>query len=91
MRWQDKFCAGALAQSIDGARAPMLARSHEERDVGEALRRGQPAHSGRREQPGAGLKAVGGAPRFIQRASGSTITDADGNTYIDYVGSWGPG
>src|SRR5215470_12260922 len=34
-------------------------------------------------------KAVGGAPRFIQRASGSTITDADGNTYIDYVGSWG--
>jgi glutamate-1-semialdehyde 2,1-aminomutase len=34
-------------------------------------------------------KAVGGVPRFIQRASGSTITDADGNTYIDYVGSWG--
>jgi glutamate-1-semialdehyde 2,1-aminomutase len=35
-------------------------------------------------------KAVGGDPRFIQRASGSTITDVDGNTYIDYVGSWGP-
>src|SRR5262245_50997919 len=35
-------------------------------------------------------KAVGGSPRFIQRASGSTVTDADGNTYIDYVGSWGP-
>ena len=35
-------------------------------------------------------KAVGGVPRFIQRASGSTITDADGNTYIDYIGSWGP-
>jgi len=35
-------------------------------------------------------RAVGGVPRFIQRASGSTITDADGNTYIDYVGSWGP-
>jgi glutamate-1-semialdehyde 2,1-aminomutase len=35
-------------------------------------------------------KAVGGVPRFIQRASGSTVTDADGNTYIDYVGSWGP-
>jgi len=34
--------------------------------------------------------AVGGAPRFIQRASGCTITDADGNSYIDYVGSWGP-
>jgi len=35
-------------------------------------------------------KAVGGHPRFIQRAAGSTITDADGNTYIDFIGSWGP-
>lgn len=35
-------------------------------------------------------RAVGGSPRFIQRAAGSTITDADGITYIDYVGSWGP-
>jgi len=35
-------------------------------------------------------KAVGGAPRFIQRAKGSTVTDADGRTYVDYVGSWGP-
>jgi glutamate-1-semialdehyde 2,1-aminomutase len=34
--------------------------------------------------------AVGGAPRFILRARGATITDADGTTYIDYVGSWGP-
>src|SRR4030095_3087467 len=35
-------------------------------------------------------EAVGGVTRVIQRASGSTVTDADGNTYIDYVGSWGP-
>lgn len=35
-------------------------------------------------------KAVGGHPRFIQRAAGALITDADGNSYIDYVGSWGP-
>ncbi|MEO8603276.1 MAG: glutamate-1-semialdehyde 2,1-aminomutase [bacterium] len=35
-------------------------------------------------------KAVGGHPQFISRASGSRITDADGNTFIDYVGSWGP-
>ncbi len=34
--------------------------------------------------------AVGGVPRFIQRARGATVTDVDGNTYIDYVGSWGP-
>jgi glutamate-1-semialdehyde 2,1-aminomutase len=35
-------------------------------------------------------KAVGGQPRFILRGAGCTITDADGNTYVDYVGSWGP-
>src|SRR6202158_4935055 len=34
-------------------------------------------------------KAVGGVPRFIRRASGGTITDVDGATYLDYVGSWG--
>jgi glutamate-1-semialdehyde 2,1-aminomutase len=36
------------------------------------------------------FRGVGGTPRFIQTAQGATITDADGNTYIDYVGSWGP-
>uniref|UniRef100_A0A831XFK9 Glutamate-1-semialdehyde 2,1-aminomutase n=1 Tax=Geobacter metallireducens TaxID=28232 RepID=A0A831XFK9_GEOME len=36
------------------------------------------------------FKSVGAEPIFIKSASGSTITDADGNTYIDYVGSWGP-
>jgi glutamate-1-semialdehyde 2,1-aminomutase len=36
------------------------------------------------------FKGVGGTPRFIRSASGATITDADGRTYIDYVGSWGP-
>jgi len=34
--------------------------------------------------------AVGGTPRFIQKANGAYITDEDGNTYLDYVGSWGP-
>jgi glutamate-1-semialdehyde 2,1-aminomutase len=33
---------------------------------------------------------VGGTPRFIARGRGSRIWDADGNVYIDYVGSWGP-
>jgi len=34
--------------------------------------------------------AVGGTPRFIDRAKGAILTDIDGNDYIDYVGSWGP-
>ena len=36
------------------------------------------------------FKAVGGSPHFIAKASGSRITDVDGNSFIDYVGSWGP-
>ena len=36
------------------------------------------------------FRSVGGEPLFISRAFGSKIVDADGNTYIDYVGSWGP-
>ena len=36
------------------------------------------------------FKAVGGSPLFIARATGARIVDADGNSFIDYVGSWGP-
>jgi glutamate-1-semialdehyde 2,1-aminomutase len=35
-------------------------------------------------------RSVGGTPPFIERGEGSHIFDADGNEYIDYVGSWGP-
>ena len=36
------------------------------------------------------FRGVGGEPPIITRASASRIWDADGNEYIDYVGSWGP-
>jgi glutamate-1-semialdehyde 2,1-aminomutase len=36
------------------------------------------------------FKAVGGNPLFIEKAKGPRIYDADGNSYIDYVLSWGP-
>jgi glutamate-1-semialdehyde 2,1-aminomutase len=36
------------------------------------------------------FKAVGGTPRFVQRAKGAYFWDADGKKYIDYIGSWGP-
>jgi glutamate-1-semialdehyde 2,1-aminomutase len=35
-------------------------------------------------------RAVGGNPVFISRASGSSLWDADGNEYVDFVSSWGP-
>jgi glutamate-1-semialdehyde 2,1-aminomutase len=36
------------------------------------------------------FRAVGGEPPFVERAEGAWLTDADGNRYIDYFGSWGP-
>jgi glutamate-1-semialdehyde 2,1-aminomutase len=36
------------------------------------------------------FKAVGGTPRFVQRAQGAYFWDANGQRYIDYIGSWGP-
>ena len=36
------------------------------------------------------FRAVGGTPRFIQRAQGPHIWDTEGTRYIDYIGSWGP-
>ncbi|MGV9615843.1 glutamate-1-semialdehyde 2,1-aminomutase [Nocardia xishanensis] len=36
------------------------------------------------------FKSVGGTPRFIDSAKGYTLTDADGNDYVDLVCSWGP-
>ncbi|MCI0488156.1 MAG: glutamate-1-semialdehyde 2,1-aminomutase [Blastocatellia bacterium] len=36
------------------------------------------------------FRAVGRSPLFISKAAGATLTDADGNNFIDYVGSWGP-
>jgi glutamate-1-semialdehyde 2,1-aminomutase len=36
------------------------------------------------------FRAVGGTPRFIERAEGAYMWDAEGQKYIDYIGSWGP-
>jgi glutamate-1-semialdehyde 2,1-aminomutase len=36
------------------------------------------------------FRAVGGTPRFVQRAQGAYMWDANGQRYIDYIGSWGP-
>jgi glutamate-1-semialdehyde 2,1-aminomutase len=36
------------------------------------------------------FRSVGGTPRFIARGDGAYLWDADGQRYLDYVGSWGP-
>jgi len=42
------------------------------------------------DSPVRAFRAVGGEPLWIVRGSGARLGDADGNEYLDYVGSWGP-
>src|SRR5205814_9538733 len=42
------------------------------------------------DSPVRAFASVGGSPPIIVRGAGSRMWDADGNQYIDYVGSWGP-
>jgi len=53
-------------------------------------RRAEAAIPGGVNSPVRAFRAVGGDPPFMVRGQGSGIWDADGNRYIDYVGSWGP-
>ena len=56
----------------------------------EAFERAKKCIPGGVNSPVRSFRGVGGTPPFIAEAHGSHITDIDGNTYIDYVGSWGP-
>jgi len=82
---------------LDGARFAALAlqgivlqymsvRSRSEALFAEALKH----IPGGVNSPVRGFRAVGGTPFFAASASGARVTDVDGNTYIDYVGTWGP-
>jgi len=60
-------------------------------DVSKQLfRRARRAIPGGVNSPVRAFGSVGGVPRFIAKARGARIWDADGNEFIDYVGSWGP-
>lgn len=54
------------------------------------FQRAQQSIPGGVNSPVRAFKSVGGTPLFFEKASGVTLWDADGNSYIDYVGSWGP-
>jgi len=64
--------------------APIRTRSHALEE------RAQRFFPGGVNSPVRAFLAVGSAPPFVERAQGAWITDADGNRYIDYFGSWGP-
>jgi glutamate-1-semialdehyde 2,1-aminomutase len=56
----------------------------------ELFARAQRITPGGVNSPVRAFRGVGGTPLFIARGEGSRIFDVDGNSYIDYVGSWGP-
>ena len=55
-----------------------------------AFARAQNVMPGGVSSPVRAFKAVGGTPLFIREAKGCRVTDIDGNSYIDYVASYGP-
>ncbi|WP_129339275.1 glutamate-1-semialdehyde 2,1-aminomutase [Cellulomonas endophytica] len=56
----------------------------------EAFERARAVIPGGVNSPVRAYGSVGGTPRFLSSASGPTVTDVDGRTYVDLVGSWGP-
>lgn len=56
----------------------------------ELFERAQRVIPGGVNSPVRAFRAVGGTPRFIARADGAYMVDAEGRRYIDYIGSWGP-
>ena len=56
----------------------------------ELFARAQQYLPGGVNSPVRAMRAIGRDPLFIERGAGAEITDVDGNTYVDYVCSWGP-
>src|ERR1041384_5497864 len=56
----------------------------------ELFERAQQSIPGGVNSPVRAFKSVGGTPLFISKAKGAYLYDADGNSYIDYIASWGP-
>lgn len=52
--------------------------------------RAQQTTPGGVNSPVRAFRSVGGCPRFFASGQGARVTDADGKSYLDYVGSWGP-
>src|SRR5437764_6906497 len=64
--------------------------ANRQQSSGELFARAVALMPGGVNSPVRAFRGVGGTPRFIKSAQGATMTDVDGRTYIDYVGSWGP-
>ena len=64
--------------------------SIEKKTNASLFERAQKVIPGGVNSPVRAFRAVGGTPRFIASAQGAYMVDAEGQRYIDYIGSWGP-
>ena len=64
--------------------------AHRRRRSSDAFARARSLIPGGVNSPARAFGGVGGEPIFFARAEGQRLTDIDGNTYLDYIGSWGP-
>jgi len=67
-----------------------MTQDAKEKNFQKLFERAQKVIPGGVNSPIRAFKSVGGCPIFIQKAQGSKITDVQGKSYIDLVGSWGP-
>jgi glutamate-1-semialdehyde 2,1-aminomutase len=65
---------------------PAKARTHSS----AIFDRAQEVFPGGVNSPVRAFRSVGGTPLIVDRGSGARLVDADGNEYIDFIGSWGP-
>src|SRR5690554_293172 len=72
----------------DGSRYSVMERNIEKSRA--AFEKAQKLIPGGVNSPVRAFKSVGGDPLFIDRAKGARVWDIDGNSYVDFVASWGP-
>merc|ERR1719327_1771077 len=77
---------GRLSAAAAAAAGPQLNTKESERIFAEA----KELLPGGVNSPVRAFSSVGGNPIVFETAKGSKVVDADGNSYVDYVGSWGP-
>lgn len=83
--------APAETDQVPAATATAAARADEPVPASAALfARASAVTPGGVNSPVRAFRSVGGTPRFMRSGQGPRITDEDGNTYVDLVGSWGP-
>ena len=73
-----------------GARIVVIPASDDISQNERAFTRAQAVLPGGVNSPVRAYGSVGGTPRFIARAQGAHVWDADGREYVDLVASWGP-